>query len=297
VGADVPVRVNGDDIVFRAPPEVADHWASTVGALGLELCPGKTLVDSRFFSLNSTFFRGHRSGRVDRVPVLRPSCLSRQVETPHALGPACRTFCRGWRGRARVEAEALYLRWRAGLIARSGRSVLRDLRAPVCGEALAKSGLARREAWYLSVRECPLPFDQARMKASSVPEGWVRAPAPRGRAARRAVRVRSEEFWQTLLDDAWARDPVPVKVLARDTWRAAEGSGYEESWRWWRRHHRQSGRPRFGVSGKYLRGRFHVSVASVYSYRPATGVRKVWVRRTQNEGALRTAGMNFVLAR
>jgi len=56
VGASAPVRINGDDIVFRAPPEVADRWAANVGSLGLTLCVGKTLRDKRFFSLNSTFF-------------------------------------------------------------------------------------------------------------------------------------------------------------------------------------------------------------------------------------------------
>jgi hypothetical protein len=52
----VPVRINGDDIVFRATPEEVTLWERNVAKGGLTLSLGKTLKHSRAFTLNSTPF-------------------------------------------------------------------------------------------------------------------------------------------------------------------------------------------------------------------------------------------------
>lgn len=57
-----PVKINGDDIVFRCSREEFDRWAKFVGSVGLTLSRGKTVVSSRFFSVNSHFFRARESG-------------------------------------------------------------------------------------------------------------------------------------------------------------------------------------------------------------------------------------------
>jgi len=54
---DIPVKINGDDIVFRAPGEVACRWMSGVVGSGLTLSKGKTLLDHRYFTLNSRLFQ------------------------------------------------------------------------------------------------------------------------------------------------------------------------------------------------------------------------------------------------
>lgn len=301
----VPVKINGDDIVFRAPPEVADRWAANVGGLGLTLCVGKTLRDRRFFSLNSSFFRAATKGSNTRlVPVLRSACFGRPVDVPHALGPSLKAFCKGFKGEALIAAQALFLRWRSGLISRTGRSVLRDLRAPVHPDALRQAGLLRREAFLLSCEKAPLPLDRVRLGVSQVPEGWSRVPLRKcGRSGRRASREVEEEFFGLLLEEAWNGDPVPEKRLASETWRLTAGSGHEAAWRWWASRSRGSkarlyagpfarrlgGLGFFGPGIGYTRfrslpGRLHLDVRLVYRYQPEPRERKVWAKIGQSGG-------------
>lgn len=50
------LKINGDDIVFRCTIAEFQRWKSAVEDCGLVLSLGKTLVNKRLFSLNSTFF-------------------------------------------------------------------------------------------------------------------------------------------------------------------------------------------------------------------------------------------------
>jgi hypothetical protein len=275
----VPVYINGDDIVFRAPRAMATAWCDTVKSLGLELCVGKTLVNSRVFSLNSTFFLGHFSGRIQRLPVLRPACLSRVAETPHSIGAACGSFLRGFVGEARVRAETLYLKCRAKLIVASGRSVLRDLRAPVSFEALVRSGLLRREAWYLSSDVInPLPLDKLRMEVSQLPEGWRREPLRGGRSVRRSAKLVERDFFAELNQKIWSEEVPNTKQLSCEVWEQTKKTGWEEQWRWWRRHHRRAGKRFFGRFGGGLRSRLRLSNDLVRDFALPPREPKVWVR-------------------
>lgn len=67
--ASVPVKINGDDIVFRSSRADYQRWADFVISVGLHLSPGKTLVHSSTFSLNSTFFSANEN-HVDRKSVV-----------------------------------------------------------------------------------------------------------------------------------------------------------------------------------------------------------------------------------
>lgn len=291
------VRINGDDIVFRSSRQVASRWMDTVSSLGLVVSRGKTLVSSSFFSLNSTFFKVFPQRLPRLIPVVRSQCLAtpNRELTPHALGPGLATFARGFRGEARVLLEMIYLRWRGRLFAASGRSLLRDLRAPVSAESLVRLGWAKREAWMLSsTPPTPLPPDEVRL-GGSVPEGWVRVPRPAG-SSRRGLEALNEEFGDLLIERAWNGDPVPKKRLLRNVWNRTVASGWQSSFLWWRAKSR--GRFGCGVQSTWsittgfpmsrsspavrrLAGAFRQPLSPLFEYSAPRRVPKVWLRREE----------------
>jgi len=66
----VPLRINGDDIVFRCTEKEWERWASNVSRCGLILSKGKTLIHPRVFTLNSVMFKANVNA-VSRVPFFR----------------------------------------------------------------------------------------------------------------------------------------------------------------------------------------------------------------------------------
>lgn len=270
----VPVRVNGDDIVFRSDREVARRWMDNVSALGLTLSRGKTLVSASVFSLNSTFFRARDSG-VRHLPVLRGAILSRQVDVPHSLAPGLLSFCEGFRGESRIRAEVLYLRWRRKWLTACGRSLLRDLGFKVSPEALIRSGLAGREAFFLDCLPCPLPMDQKRMGVPTLPEGWRRVEVLPSRGARRRQREAEASFMSILTDRAWESAPVPERTLARSTWRCAVRGSLAATYRWHRSALKKWNRLRgcFRAVAKAFRA---VPVSVVFAFEAPRQVKKVW---------------------
>nr|WOZ03709.1 RNA-dependent RNA polymerase [Ustilaginoidea virens botourmiavirus virus 9] len=280
----IPVRINGDDIVFRTSRARYQQWAGTVRQLGLRLSLGKTLVHGSVFSLNSTFFRALRRGQPVLIPVVRAAVLSRPCEVPHSIGAGLATFARGFVGESRVRLEVLYLRRRSRHVTACGRSVLRDLRVPASPEAIRRLGWMKREAFFLSLPPCPLPVDFTRLGLTSLPSGWWREPLSGERARRRRQRQAEEGFYSLLVSRAW-EECVPYKVLSRLVWDRTRSSGRLVSWRWWRRNQR-------GRRGWRVRGRFHVpscprvyrefssllrlSVDPVWSFVPPPRERRVW---------------------
>lgn len=53
----IPVRVNGDDILFRTDDEHYPIWKETVAEFGFELSVGKNFISDEFFQINSQMFR------------------------------------------------------------------------------------------------------------------------------------------------------------------------------------------------------------------------------------------------
>jgi len=72
----IPVKINGDDIVFRCRRREYELWCNGLQSIGMfKLSAGKTLVDSQVFSLNSTFFSARRTHQPRFVPLIRSKCL------------------------------------------------------------------------------------------------------------------------------------------------------------------------------------------------------------------------------
>jgi hypothetical protein len=234
---DVPVRVNGDDIVFRCTRDQYLRWASFVGTVGLKLSVGKTLVDHRRFSLNSTFFsaRDYRLPRL--IPVARCSTLAKSSDA-NSLAGSHRRFLLGSCGALRTELSSWFLREKRKVIQKSGRSVVRGLGIGTSDKALKCSGLWKRELYYLNCTPCFTPYIGVEKEASlpeapsskfrwvSIPDGWKR------RETRTKVRSSEEDFLSALVENSWEKPPLVVNSneAERAYWSELEVGGYESAW-------------------------------------------------------------------
>jgi hypothetical protein len=165
VPRDVPLKINGDDIVFRSTTEERDRWMRMVGESGLVLSVGKTMVSRRFFTLNSSLFEGRNDGP-RMLPFIRSTALfprSRDPESVMGLQGRYKSFCPGFCGTKRSILRTEWLRINRGLIDVTRRSVSRGLGLCVTFPELVESGLWAREAWHLSLpveKPIPAPFSE-----------------------------------------------------------------------------------------------------------------------------------------
>nr|QRW41672.1 MAG: RNA-dependent RNA polymerase [Picullus virus] len=225
----VPVKINGDDIVFRASRSDFDVWSEGVGALGLTLSRGKTLVDPKCFSLNSAFFYADRN-RVREVPVIRLKESDGSVPS----GGDFSRFCRNWRGMARTLVGALWLRRKSGAIKACGRSVV-GLGIPADNSQVHWSGLGRREAWFraehahLAAPEAPVPILNRKV-SPNVTKEWTKLP----NSSQHPGRKRKEwhqAFIEACFNHAWS-DQGGCRESAEDLWwEEVKSSGMETAWR------------------------------------------------------------------
>jgi len=229
VPRDVPVKINGDDIVFRSSRSEFDVWAEGVHALGLSLSRGKTLVDPKCFSLNSSFFYATK-GRVREVPVIRLKEVGGSVPS---AGDFLR-FCRNWRGLARTLVGALWLRRHAGQIKACGRSI-RGLGIPADNSQVHWSGLGRREAWFrsehahLAAPEVEVPV-LYRKVSLNVTENWTKLPSDFGHSG--ALRAEwDKQFRQDCFDHAWSAQGGCREDAESLWWKEVKSTGMETCWR------------------------------------------------------------------
>jgi hypothetical protein len=251
----VPVKINGDDIVFRSSRSDYERWASFVGSVGLTLSRGKTLVSDHFFSLNSSFFWSRPARPPRPVPVTRVSCFGKKFEDWGSLAGSFRSFLKGFGGEARFLGEVFFLRRFRRRILQAGRSVVRGLGIPASERALRAAGLWRRECWYFDSvpdSEDQLPPSPCRLKWGAIPPGWERVPissvrltgaAPRFVAEGQAgvpalkppdVSALQKAFWSELIARTWLESPTRG-TLEAEYWLSVIRSGKEGLWRAWRR--------------------------------------------------------------
>jgi len=260
--ASVPVKINGDDIVFRARREDYERWADFVSSVGLVLSRGKTLVNEGYFSLNSTFFWARTANPPRLVPVTRVGCFGKAFEDFSALAGSYRSFTRGFRTEAKLVAEVVFLKHFRKFIKLSGRSVRRGLGIPASIPALKASGLWKRECWYFDSVEASfdvLPESPSKLKWGARPPGWKRVeenscrvtgevlfysplwmelpfapPPPKTVVPRDRVDALQRAFWQELVSCTW-RDSPTKGQLSSDYWAEVLGTGWERRWERWRR--------------------------------------------------------------
>lgn len=215
----VPVRVNGDDIVFRATPEVASRWMEGVVGSGLTLSRGKTMVHRRYFSLNSCLFESGRA-RVTQVPMIRSTAFgySPREDGVESLAGRFRSSFPGFFGARRSLLRVEWLKWNRSRIVASRRSLSRGLGMNVSESEVRSAGLWSRECFYLSMeRETPLPVRRCVLDQTlRVPHDWAPRRVDRiTKDMRKRMRGVASAFvecaWSTvrgIFDDTDYRDRV-----------------------------------------------------------------------------------------
>jgi len=174
VRRDVPVKINGDDIVFRATIQEYHDWKKCVSDFGLTLSVGKTLVTRTLFSLNSNFFLGRRNG-VQQVAHIRSACVFLKGECAGTIQGRIIRSVVGFSELTSRRVHAVVLRRNSQHLWACQRSLLRGLRVDVSIKTIKAAGLIAREAFYLSQAFEPKPVDPwARWHYWALPAGWDR---------------------------------------------------------------------------------------------------------------------------
>lgn len=230
----VPVRINGDDIVFRCRPHEYKRWIEGVGAAGLTLSVGKTLVSRSSFSLNSAFFDA-QSRRVREIPVIRSSMLIVGQGLPGQN--EFTKFIRGWKGLARRLVGGLWLRSRRSQIQATGRSV-EDLGFRADPSQLHTAGLADREAFLRGSKSTrasrnptpPLPRYRGDTPLRS---DWVFTHSPLWYSSEESDKA-DQDHRDWCSAQAW-KPAMGINVAWEEWWREVRGTGLQAAWLSWKR--------------------------------------------------------------
>jgi hypothetical protein len=297
VPRDTPVKINGDDIVFRATRAEFDHWAAGVQRLGLTLSRGKTMVHPRLFSLNSSFFRATPK-RVTEIPVIRMKSVGDGIPTPGDF----RRFTRGWRMEARRLVGALWLNRHRRQIQASGRSVVEGLGIPADNSQIHTAGLSPREAWYRGsflrdkMSEEEVPTLRVEGGAPAPSERWTLVQPERGFHTRR-MRQHNEALYKAeCAEYRWVVRGKPESKVK--WWDRVRGTGRESAWL----HHRSFWKQKGGASGRALpgipRGLVRLAGGTDLRLRPpqlCVRGKRMWMRRDENSLVVyKRVGIRFV---
>jgi len=173
----IPVRINGDDIVFRTTPEKASRWCDVVRDAGLVLSRGKTLIHGRFFSLNSTFFEGRICRTPSHVPVIRSKAIYSDIGMGDGVALGARAFAasRGFCRRIKDRIIGHLLGWHRKAAKAAGCSLTRGLGIQVSMHVLADKDLLDREVHYLDTSaRVDIPRKPVTSDSITATCGWSR---------------------------------------------------------------------------------------------------------------------------
>jgi len=192
----VPLRINGDDIVFRCTEEEREVWARNVARCGLILSAGKTLVHPRVFTLNSVMFRADVNA-VRSVSFFRSKAFFTAPETASAIAGQLHALVVGRPGsKVKDEIQVAFLLRNQKKLAWSMMSLTRDLSARVSDKVLRMSGLYDRERFYLGLPPPPPA------RGPPLPGGFVRRPPGKGWRLR-VQRQEEQVFFRYLSEMSW----------------------------------------------------------------------------------------------
>jgi len=213
---EIPVKINGDDIVFRCKPEIAEKWANGVVGSGLTLSKGKTMIHRTYFSLNSKLFSA-RGSQVSIVPAIRSTAFGyKDVQDGVASlrGRWCRVIADfPCSKRKRVVLGTHFLRINARYVVASRRSITRGLDMNIPYQSIMATNLWRRECFYLSFqKEEPLPISPEASDRLRIPEGWE---CRRVEEPTKEMEDVQREIGPLFLEFAWEKEEVKDGRVAR----------------------------------------------------------------------------------
>jgi hypothetical protein len=147
----IPLKINGDDIVFRCTPLESERWSNLVRDSGLVLSRGKTLVHHRFFSINSTFFQALRF-RPKLVKSIRLSTYLKAPRSPSSMASQLKAVLWGFHGKMRTGIASRFLKRNYACVVK-GPSITRGLGLDFPPECLKDAGLMSHELGCLELPE------------------------------------------------------------------------------------------------------------------------------------------------
>nr|UYL94589.1 MAG: RNA-dependent RNA polymerase [Botourmiaviridae sp.] len=189
------VKINGDDIVFKGSPDLFEKWKECCKEAGLIVHIGKTMIDNRFFTINSCLFEGgNRKTRV--VPFIRSKPLFNKCDTLAAVKGRYESLCPGFNGRIRRRLQTYFLQKNQKMVRHGQRSLTRGLGLRVPFEVLSRSGLVAWERFYLRCdSEPPIPTSSDNLYGTRMPQGFC-SVSLEGKTAeeKKVLRLQSKAF-------------------------------------------------------------------------------------------------------
>lgn len=172
----VPLRINGDDIVFRCTRAEYEEWSTSISDSGLVLSKGKTLVSNKYFSLNSTFF-STRACQPRLVPVVRAksiyASIPRRECAPAAITSRVLSAGKGLWPQARSIVKEIILRRHRKMINSLPGSLNQDFKVKVEPSMLQRTGLLERELDYIWLPAlCKSWVSKDQPRKGVIPDGW-----------------------------------------------------------------------------------------------------------------------------
>lgn len=216
----VPVKINGDDIAFRATSVEADVWSAGVESVGLTLSKSKTWRSSRFFTLNSRYFKSFADRPPVALPCIRPKPFFCQKEDWESgpvgswLGACMRSAFEG-RGVGRRVVQGAFMTLHYGKWDAFRGSVRRRGQCRVSSWALHWSNRYRKERFYLQLPREFYP-DEFVVPLTDVPEGWSRCGSS-PEHEKEFFRLMTEQCWDLArrrppwVDKSYGYSPIPSK--------------------------------------------------------------------------------------
>jgi hypothetical protein len=225
-----PVRVNGDDIVFRSTEQEANRWMEKVQGSGLVLSKGKTLIHRRYFSINSCMFKACVNKKPQQIPMIRSTAFGYRADCGgvESIAGRFRSFAPGFFGDRRSLLRIRFLQWNRKYVMASGRSLTRGLGLSLTKSELVRAGFWDREVHYLSLpdgAEKPLPAKMSRLEQDRKPRGWSLRPIEK---MTKEIRDKTREAGPAFVACAWSYPKIGRPQSESDWRRRVLETGY--SW-------------------------------------------------------------------
>jgi hypothetical protein len=197
----VPLKINGDDIAFRASRDEAESWMDGVSSSGLVLHRGKTQVSPTFFSLNSVIFEARNKARPRLVSFIRSKPFFGKKDE------LCLALHDRWNaslvGHHTVQFRNFCLRkfigFNYGWLRESQVSLLRGHRIRVWRELVERCRLWDVECFY---RVLPPKDDKLRAIGTGRPAGVV--SVERSRRNLGIAKTRRAEIVERYIEYSWS---------------------------------------------------------------------------------------------
>jgi hypothetical protein len=201
-----PLRINGDDIAFRAREAEIKRWFEAVSDSGLTVHRGKTDVHPSRFSLNSSLFFAGRKNVVSGVFVRPKAMFKPNAESALTVGARFKaSFVGHWPVGAKNNLFISFIKENAGWLRKSQVSLLRGHGIRIERRVLKSVGLLEREEFYRSLDP---KFDQlTRPDGIGCPPGLTSvALTSRNRDL---AKVKRDVIAECFINEAWSGSPPP----------------------------------------------------------------------------------------